>query len=142
MNFLKTTDRSFASATKHPSSRLSPTLARARDCCQQGTFPWAIMRLLSPFFIYLILYHFTSFLIKYCRLLPRVIMPTRARDNCRQGTFPWVIMRLLSSFFINLILYHFTSLKYNTQRLNRRNRGLVLVTNWSKELILIKYCRD
>ena len=34
------------------------------------------------------------------------------------------------------------SLKYNSQRLNRRNRELVLVTNWSKDLILIKDCRD
>ena len=33
------------------------------------------------------------------------------------------------------------SLKYNNQRLNRCNRGLVLVTNWSKELIMIEDCR-
>ena len=34
------------------------------------------------------------------------------------------------------------SLNYNSQRLNLRNRGLELVTNWSKELVLIKECRD
>ena len=33
-------------------------------------------------------------------------------------------------------------MKYNSQRLNRRNRGVVLVSNWSKEVILIKDCRD
>ena len=31
--------------------------------------------------------------------------------------------------------------KDNSQRLNRRSRGLVLVTSWSKRLIFIKVCR-
>ena len=31
--------------------------------------------------------------------------------------------------------------EHNSQRLNRRNRGLVLVTSWSKELVLIKVYR-
>ena len=33
------------------------------------------------------------------------------------------------------------SLKHDSQWLNRRNRELVLVTGWSKELILFKVCR-
>ena len=39
------------------------------------------------------------------------------------------------SFFINFANIPLHSLKYNTQRSNRRNRGLELVTNWSKEMI-------
>ena len=37
-------------------------------------------------------------------------------------------------FLFNTVPLH--SLKHNSQRLNRRNRGLVLVTGWSKKLIL------
>ena len=41
-------------------------------------------------------------------------------------------------FFFNNVQLH--SLKHNSQRLNRRNRGLVLGTSWSRLLILIKVC--
>ena len=41
--------------------------------------------------------------------------------------------------FYNTVPLH--SSKHASQRLNRRNRGLVLVARWSKELILIKVCR-
>ena len=51
-----------------------------------------------------------------------------------------VVVRGLSFLYLfNTVPRH--SLKHNSQRLNRRNRGLVLVTSWSKELILIKVCR-
>ena len=42
--------------------------------------------------------------------------------------------------FFNTVPLH--SLKYNSEQLNRRNRGLFLITSWSKESILIKDCRD
>ena len=48
-------------------------------------------------------------------------------------------LHLLFSVF-NTVPLH--SLRYNSQWLNRRNHGLVLVTTWSKEMILIKDCRD
>ena len=45
----------------------------------------------------------------------------------------------MPSFLFNTVPLH--ALKQKHKRLNRRNRRLVLVTGWSKELILIKDCR-
>ena len=64
--------------------------------------------------------------------------------------FPLQLMHvkiLCMSSFLSFFLYLFNtvplhSLKYNSQRLNRRNREEGLVTSWSKELISIKVCRD
>ena len=41
-------------------------------------------------------------------------------------------------YVFNTVPLH--SSKYNSQRLNRPNRELILVANWSKELPLIKDC--
>ena len=62
------------------------------------------------------------------------------RDECA-----WTLTSLyLRPFFFlcsfNTVQLH--SLKYDCQRLNRCNRGLVLVTNWSKEFVMNEVCRD
>ena len=58
--------------------------------------------------------------------------------------FLYFLLYATSSFLFvslfNTVPLH--SLKYNSQRLNRCNRRLVLVTIWSKQLIMNEGCRD
>ena len=81
--------------------------------------------------------------------MPRAALDRLAAVRCCSDTVPVTcevslcIQLSVTSFFLHLfntVPPH--SLKHNSQRLNRRNRRSVLVTNWSKELILIKVCRD
>ena len=65
----------------------------------------------------------------------------RRREICDLlDTISWDVRCEYMVFFFlylfNTVPLH--SLKYNSQRLNRRNRGLVLVTSWSKELFRSK----
>ena len=67
------------------------------------------------------------------------VFNTICGGNATQRAFCVLIHALVLPFFIYLLLLH--SVKHTSQRLNRRNRGLVLVTSWSKELILFKVCK-
>ena len=66
---------------------------------------------------------------------PVCIDSTSSSIPCKRSKFQATVF----IYFSNTVPLH--SLKHNSQRLNQRNRGLVLVTSWAKELILIKICR-
>ena len=76
-----------------------------------------------------------------------IAMPIAGKEVTVIATWAFAGVEVLSQARLSSFLFLFNtvplhSFKNKSQRLYRCNRGLVLVKNWSKELIIIEDCRD